>query len=191
MAANFENCRVIIRERKKNTIIADTIILDYDKERILIQIKSDSFNPEHYKTVALLILSEEGVYEYLGTVKRVFADHIEIGLYKGRPKENRHAPRYEIRTEGRIKTIAVLSQRVHLKEPITVEVVNISKKGVLIKTLPNTFYPEILFDLELINQTELILTCLVVWVKNINAVESYYGCKFVEATRRETTYTYD
>lgn len=187
MAANFENRRVIIRERENDTIIADTIILAYDKERFLIQINNESFNPDNYKTVTLLILSETGVYEYLGTVKRVFADHIEIGLYKGKPKENRHAPRYEIHTEGRIKTITILTQKVHLKEPITVEVINISKKGVLIKTLPNTFYPEIMFDLEIVNQVELILTCLVVWVKNVNVIESYYGCKFVEATRRETT----
>lgn len=191
MVTNFESCRVIIRERKKNTIIADTMILNYDKDRLLIQIKRESFDSERYKIVALLILSEEGVYEYLGTVKRVFADHIEIGLYKGKPKENRLAPRYEIHTEGRIKMITVLSQKVQLKEPIIVDVINISKKGVLIKTLPNTFYPEIMFDLEIMNQKELILTSLVVWVKNINAVESYYGCRFVEATRRETTYTYD
>lgn len=184
MAAKFENCRVIIRERKNNTIITDTIILDYDKERLLIQIHNESFDSDCYKTVSLLILSEEGVYEYLGTVKRVFADHIEIGLYKGRPKENRHTPRYEIHTGGRIETITVLSQEVHLKESITVEVINISKKGVLIKTLPNTFYPDIMFKLKIENQVQLSLTCLVVWVKNVNAMEAYYGCKFVEASRR-------
>ena len=186
--SKLENCRVIIRETEYNTMLADTKILDYDSELLTIQIANYYFDATSYKELSLLILSGHEVFEFLGKVKRVFSDHIEIGLYKGKHKENRRAPRYDIHTDGKVEDMIVLGQKVHLKEKIKVHIDNISRKGVMIKALSNTFYPDIPFELKVPNvDYELVLTCCVVWSKNIDYKISYYGCKFIEATRKEVS----
>lgn len=186
--SKLENCRVIIRETEYNLILADTKILDYDSELLTIQIGSYYFDATSYKELSMLVLSGHEVFEFLGKVKRVFSDHIEIGLYKGKQIENRRAPRYDIHTDGKVDKLIVLGQKVQLKEKIEVHIDNISRKGVRLEALSNTFYPDIPFELTIPNiGYELVLTCCVVWSKNIDYKTSYYGCKFIDAMRKEVS----
>lgn len=164
-------------------VLTDTHITDFDNELLSIQIPN-KFDVNTNKDLYLLILCKNQVFEYLGKVKRSFSDHIEIGLYKGRHIEQRRAQRYSIKAKGLVDKLYIRGQQVNLNQLIEVDIENISKNGVMIKALNNTFFYDIPFDL-IIPKLNLIVTCLIVWYKNIDTKYCCFGCKLVKAERKK------
>jgi hypothetical protein len=180
---NYNNCRVIIKDANYNIVLTDTKITDFDNELLSIQIPN-KFDVTTYKELNLLILCKNQVFEYHGKVKRSFSDHIEIGLYKGRHVEHRRAQRYSIKAKGLVDKLYIRGQKVKLNQYIEVDIENISKTGVMIKALSNTFYQDIPFDLIFLKQ-DLTVTCLLVWNSKIDTKYSYFGCKFIKTERKK------
>ena len=86
---NLKNCRVIIREQKKNSVLADTVILGHNLLTNIIKVRASAMAYRPKEPVGLLVFLENKIYSYLGTVQgAVIANEMSIALYDEEQAEN-------------------------------------------------------------------------------------------------------
>ena len=87
---NLKNCRVIIREQKKNSVLADTVILGHNLLTNIIKVRASAMAYRPKEPVGLLVFLENKIYSYLGTVQgAVIANEMSIALYDEAQKKGR------------------------------------------------------------------------------------------------------
>ena len=98
---NLKNCRVIIREQKKNSVLADTVILGHNLLTNIIKVRASAmaYRPERNQSGPLVF--ENKIYSYLGTVQgAVIANEMSIGNVAANGEKGRKFERYEIEASG-------------------------------------------------------------------------------------------
>lgn len=140
-AKSFEGCRVVVSDKKTGESIVDTEIFAHDTSRNIIRIRKNLFQKEKdLDKVNVLILGNQGLYEYTGTLRKAASSmETEIALYAGKEKESRGYLRYEMRTRGKIESVFVANQEIKLRRMIPVQIVNISASGIFFAATAGNF----------------------------------------------------
>lgn len=176
---DLKDCRIIIKSLESQEIIADTHILNYDVLNNIVRVSAVNIPDKRYEKIYALIFGNEGLYEYIGTIKgTVIANEIEILLGKSRLKEDRKRFRYNISMTGTILSIIIDSWNITLRKPIEVKTINISSNGILFQADAGTFYigNEFVLLLE-IEEKIMELNCEVVRIQNSTIRTEEYGCR--------------
>lgn len=184
-SVNWKNCRVIIRDIRNDALLADTLLKSWDKERNTIRIESGEMihknmkNVEGDTRVSVLMMFSGELIEFNGILRdRVVANTREIALSRRRERENRKATRYNIDVDGIVEGMVFYKQRIGLRKPIWVRTENISKTGLLIRTLSRSFEVGDVFTLLLELQGQKIRnTYEIVRKQNSGIWQEEYGCK--------------
>ena len=178
---NLKSCRVIIREQKKNNVIADTVILGHNLITNIIKVRASAMAYRPKESVELLVFLDNKIYSYLGTVQgAVIANEMSIALYDEEQKKGRKFERYEIETSGKIEGIRIKNNMIMLRKPISVAVKNISANGVLFKGISGCL--DIGMQLQLymdVTDSGMRYEYKVVRKQSSNPETEEYGCKMV------------
>lgn len=132
----------------------------------------------------LIILSEPAPYAYSGVVREDAADNsiMIITLFKGRVKESRSAKRYKLTGSAEITGfIDDDNKKNDLRNPIEVNLINISARGVRFSSRTNTLPISDRFDLKLkIGNNDKILATKVIDIRASDSEKdsTEYGCLF-------------
>lgn len=130
---SLKNCRILIRDSISGDLIADTTIQGYDAKRNVLTISADALKGPVENKLALLVLEKSGVLEYSGNFRKTINGTAEIALYGEKKKEDRNFTRYEMKTEGRVEALLIENERIDLRKPIPISVLNISANGILFR----------------------------------------------------------
>ncbi len=171
--------RIVIKSLEDQKIIADTNILNYDALNNIVRVSAANIPDREYERIYALIFGNEGLYEYVGTIRgTVIANEIEILLGKSRMKEDRKRFRYNISMTGTILCIIIDGWNVTLRKPIKVQTINISSNGILFQADAGSFYlgNEFMLLLE-IEEKVMGMKCEVVRIQNSTVRTEEYGCK--------------
>lgn len=138
---NFEGCRAVVSDKKTRKTISDTKIIAYDTSRNVIRIQEDLFQKmEDIDKVTVLILGNQGLYEFAGTVRKAAASgETEIALYAGKEKESRGYVRYEMQSKGKVESVFLGEQEIKLRRMIVVQILNISANGIFFLATAGSF----------------------------------------------------
>ena len=140
MEYNLKNSRVLIKDIKKNQVIADTTIKTYDAHASILTVRVSSLVTPTEGKVSLLIFDNDRILEFEGILRRpVIANEVDIYLASGKEKEDRKHSRYTIRTKGIVSGIRFGKTMVSLRRPIEIETKNISATGVLLQAQAGSF----------------------------------------------------
>ena len=176
---NLKNCRVIIREQKKNNVLADTVILGHNLITNIIKVRASAMAYRPKGPVELLVFLENKIYSYLGTVQgAVIANEMSIALYDGEQKKGRKFERYEIEADGRIEGVRIKNNMITLRKPIPVTIKNLSANGVLFKSVSGCL--DVGMQLELymdVTDAGMRYEYKVVRKQNGNPETEEFGCK--------------
>ena len=169
---NLKNCRVIIREQKKNSVLADTVILGHNLLTNIIKVR---------EPVGLLVFLENKIYSYLGTVQgAVIANEMSIALYDEEQKKGRKFERYEIEASGKIEGVRIKNNMITLHKPIPVTIKNMSANGVLFKGISGCLDVGMQLQLYMdVTDSGMRYEYKVVRKQNSNPETEEYGCKMV------------
>ena len=175
---NLRDCKVFINAEKGNQLVAKTVILDYDSERMAITVDGSNFQMKENEKVSLLVLHASSVYEYLGIVRRKdVSGRQEITLFKGHEKEDRESIRYVVNVPGKVEGIFIGNMKAALNPPPEILIVNISTSGILMRTMASTFNVGTSFQFSMsINSNKTVLTAIITRVNHLGNNEFEYGC---------------
>ena len=188
MEYNLKNSRVLIKDIKKNQVIADTTIKTYDAHASILTVRVSSLVTPTEGKVSLLIFDNDRILEFEGILRRpVIANDVDIYLASGKEKEDRKHSRYTIRTKGIVSGIRFGKTMVSLRRPIEIETKNISATGVLLQAQAGSF--EVGHRIQLtfrLNDTLFQNEDKVVRIHNSSLWKEEYGCRMVRQRRGET-----
>ncbi|MCI8341757.1 MAG: PilZ domain-containing protein [Firmicutes bacterium] len=175
--------RAIVRDSESGGTICDTKIIGHDKRENFISIEPLKAASSHSNNVSVLIFTDSGLYEYLGTFRqRIGSFKMTIALYEGKEKENRACKRYELSEKGIIENIVVFEKPVKLPYGVNFQVVNVSANGILIKALTHSFFIGSEFQIVLtMGDNHVMFVCEVVRIGKVNGGITEYGCKLLYA----------
>ncbi len=128
---NLKQSRIVIREAAQGETIADTNIVSHDMESSRITIETESFSVEEGATISALVFSKSGLFETQGTIGTKNGNSIEIVLYEGSDKDDRHAVRYQVNIQGKVDLITRQGEKLY--EEFELAVLNMSSIGLLIQ----------------------------------------------------------
>lgn len=129
LSENLKQSRIVIREAAQGETIADTTIVSHDMETSRITIETESFPVEDGATISALVFSKSGLFETQGTVGTKSGNSIEIVLYEGSDKDDRHAVRYQVNIQGKVDLITRQGEKLY--EDFEIAVLNMSSIGLL------------------------------------------------------------
>ena len=181
---NLEGCRAIIRDTEQAKVVVDTQIVEYDRVKNTISV--NTWKLEHYinRGVSVLAFTSDGLYEYMGTVRRGrnvgTGRYVEIGLFKGKELENRAYTRYPLRLEGVVEGIRLSGLNMPLDGPIPIISENISASGILIKGPAKRFKLNHELQMRFIMEGKVaVFNCIVVRIIENDETITEYGCKIL------------
>lgn len=177
--ANYRGNKVIIYDEKSKKTIAETVIVDFNISLQLIIVDSSKFTVEGIDHVSVLVLGDNGIFEYRGTTRTTGGkDTLGIALYNGKPKESRKYTRYAVDAPATVESIMAGGKRIPLPQKAQANVVNISSEGILIQGKAGLFNVNTSFQLRLtVAQEGLVLTATVVRIGEAQEGLVEYGCK--------------
>lgn len=175
---NMVNCRILVRDSKTGDLIADTTIEEFDAKLNTLTIPEASLHGAANGKLALLVLGKNGVLEYSGNLRKIMSGAAEIALFGEREKEDRNFTRYEMKAEGRVEAILIDGERIDLRKPIPISVINISANGILFKGDIDAFRRGSRIRLRVgIKDNAFISEYEVVRSQNRNKESAEYGCR--------------
>ena len=188
MEYNLKNSRGLIKDIKKNQVIADTTIKTYDAHASILTVRVSSLVTPTEGKVSLLIFDNDRILEFEGILRRpVIANEVDNYLASGMEKEDRIHSRYTISTKGIVSGIRFGKNMVSLRRPIEIETKNISATGVLLQAQAGSF--EVGHRIQLtfrLNDTLFQNEYKVVRIHNSSLWNEEYGCRMVRQRRGET-----
>ena len=159
---NLKNCRVIIREQKKNSVLADTVILGHNLLTNIIKVRASAMAYRPKEPVGLLVFLENKIYSYL------------------EQKKGRKFERYEIEASGKIEGVRIKNNMITLHKPIPVTIKNMSANGVLFKGISGCLDVGMQLQLYMdVTDSGMRYEYKVVRKQNSNPETEEYGCKMV------------
>ncbi len=130
---NLKNCRIFVRDSITGELVADTLVEGYDAKRNVMNISASAIRGPAENRLSLLVLTKGGVLEFSGNLRKFFSGMAEIALFGERKKEDRNFTRYDVNTEGRVEALLIGSNRVDLRKPVPVFILNLSANGILFR----------------------------------------------------------
>lgn len=103
---DLRNCRIVIRDMRKDQTIADTTILAYDVETGMVEIETDTVCLQENMVISALIFSAAGLVESYGTVSAKEGAKTRIRLYEGTDRNYRQAVRYQVHIVGEVDFVS-------------------------------------------------------------------------------------
>ncbi len=179
---DFTGCRVVIPMEDMGISSHDSTIIEHDRQAHTIKIRTVGENNLNQMThISVLIFVDDNILHFMGTVHKNPSPLVyDIAIYNGKRKEDRRHPRFDISSRGVVETLCISQQYIKLRMPLSVDVINISNCGALVRTLPNAFFKNHVFSLDLeLNGSLMNFMCLVVRVNEIDDKTSNYGCEFI------------
>lgn len=177
---SFKNCKVFIHSLTNKNVSHDSVILEHDKQRIVITIKGSLSMFAENDKVSLLIIDKSAIYEFKGTVRKEESSETrEIALFSGKEKESREAARYAVNLSAKVEGLIIGKGILPINPPAYVQILNISSTGMLIQTSANIFNLETNFRIRInMGSSESIFLAKVMRVHSINGTLTEYGCIF-------------
>lgn len=184
ITSSYVGCRTFIYDENGDEIIK-THITEHGKDDMTITVKG-AINPEKSDApVTVLIISDEGIYEYSGRVRKFASSYMEtkIGLFGGcEKKDTRESKRYPINMPASVKSLMINEEAIPLLNPLSVSVLNLSTSGALIKASADCFTKDSIIQMLVdINGHATNIYGRIVRVKEVDASTAEYGCQFVYA----------
>ncbi len=130
---NLKNCRIFVRDSITGELVADTLVEGYDAKRNVMNISASAIRGPAENRLSLLVLTKGGVLEFSGNLRKFFSGMAEIALFGERKKEDRNFTRYDVNTEGRVEALLIGNNRVDLRKPVPVFILNLSANGILFR----------------------------------------------------------
>ncbi len=176
---NLINCRILVRDSKTGLLIADTVVEGFDYRRNVLTIAADALKGAVDDKLSLLVLSKSGVLEYSGTLRKNVNNTVEIALYGERKKEDRNFTRYEMKAEGRVEALLINDERIDLRKPIPISVINISANGILFRGDIDAFRrgSKVRVRVGLKDDNAFVSEYEIVRSQNRNKATAEYGCR--------------
>lgn len=175
---NIVNCKILVRDSKSGVLIANTTIEGFDANRNVLTIPEASMHGAANDKLTLLVLGKNGVLEYSGNLRKILNGMAEIALFGEREKEDRNFTRYEMKAEGRVEAILIDGERIDLRKPIPISVINISANGILFKGDIDAFRRGTKIRLRVgIKDNAFVGEYEVVRSQNRNKESAEYGCR--------------
>lgn len=177
-----KNRRILIKNAEGGQMIADTKILRFDSLTNSVYISADSLRDRKYYSISAYIFAEDGLYEFSGTIRGVMVgDEIEVFLGKSKEKEDRARTRYPVAMAGNITHVFAGGRKIRLRKPMSIETINMSAGGVLMKADCGCFHIGDGFTLKLkVEEGEIELDCRAVRIQNSTMLTEEYGCRILE-----------
>lgn len=180
IAKNYKGCRIFIHD-ENGSEIAHTTITEYDSDYMRATIPC-VLNIENTEFVSVLIITNEGIHEYLGKILKPLFNSLssQIALFKGQlKKEVRNAKRYSINTTAQIQSLVIRSNPAPLLNPLNVSILNLSSSGSLIRATPDCFRMNSVLEMKLSLGSNLTtIYGQIVRINNVDQTVTDYGCKF-------------
>lgn len=178
---NYINCHVIVYDENENPI-ANTTVLSHDKIGMKISIACTLREHRIDDKIALMIIMENGVHEYRGTIRNMssYPCLTEIALFNGHVKENRGVVRRIVNTDAFISSLVFDYIPSPLLNPLKLSIVNLSTTGALISAKPDSFRNgaciEIVFKIGI---KDTIIYGKIVRIRTVDVSVEEYGCRFI------------
>lgn len=177
----LKGCKVILHDEKSGKTLAETVVLDFDRQRQVITVNTSRYSLADAARLSLLILSERTIVECMGTARRQDSrGQREIALFHVAEKESRGSTRYALQAPARIESVLLANRIIPLDEPLEVTVLDISASGIRIQTDRSELFRGCCFQLRLkIAESDTVVETTVVRVQEgKNGVKSF-GCRFI------------
>ena len=164
-------------------LIATVKILSYDREENSIEVQSEPIL-DMVKKCELIILTDPLPYAYKGTIHKPVINKSDssklIRLYQENRKENRSETRYKISLSTSADSLIFKGEPYNLHTPLDVQVVDISKSGLRLRSKLNAFADGNSFHIQLkIGGTHTKMLVEVINTIDYAPYYSEYGCRFV------------
>lgn len=179
---SYKGCKVYVYDLNSGKTVAETIIREWDKQNQMIIVDNTSSALAENTHVSILILHKDSLHEYKGTIRRTErSQNIGIALFQGREKEEfRSCVRYTVHLPAKIVTLMIGDKIVPLKNPLDTTVLNISKSGMLIRTVIHTLNVGTRFQIKIrIGQLDTILNLKTSRIHRILGNEIEFGCSLI------------
>jgi len=176
---SLKNCRILVRDSVTGTLLADTNIQDYDARRNTLTIRKDALTGPADNKLSLLVLGRSEVLEYSGNMRKMANSiDVEIAIFGEKKKEDRNFTRYDMKAEGRVEAVIVGEERIELRKPVVMSVVNISANGILFRADADALYKGAKVRVHVgIKGNDFISEYEVVRFQNRNKETAEYGCR--------------
>ena len=178
---DLKGAKVTLREEKTGELLAETKVLDYERQKRVIVVDGRGFSGEDSVRVAMLIISSRHMIECSGIARPMAGrDRWEIPLYHVQVKENRSSHRYAVTAPAKVLDLSLSGRLIPLDEPLIVTILNVSTGGVLIRTADSNLVVGSSFRIALtINGRETIVRSKVVRELTGEKGERQLGCTFL------------
>lgn len=176
--------KIFVYEESSEVAIAETVIEELELAQMIIKVKSDVLYQRNTGKVTVLVLTENAIYEFNGTLRRSHYGMCEIALYQGKEREKRLSKRFAVESDACVDTLLSGDRAIPLKKPILMRVLNISTSGARLQAAPKMLYTGACFQLRMnIGQNETVINSTIVWVREISPELWEYGCTFNELSQ--------
>jgi len=177
---DFTDCSIYIYDANDNRQLCFTVVTHHDTANMRLQIQEMPPELATGSVCRLLIISSRAPYEYQGRVVGDGANRA-LAIFQGQEMENRRAERHIINTTAVIEKLIYDGKPYPLHTPLEVELINISKSGVRLRTpfysLTNGDSFQMRFT---IGDQEKQLVAAVTNHIDKDSQTSEYGCRFVK-----------
>ena len=147
----FTDALVVIHDSEDN-FIAQTVVTGFDRSEMYIEITEGMGKIKPGTRLHLLIIHDDGASEFYGTLKCVRQGIYEIPIFGERKRDARGSERHPLNADATIREIIISSETIALRDPVRVTIENISKTGVLFKSVYLRFVvgvvPQIEFNIQ-------------------------------------------
>jgi len=133
LAGNFAGAVVFIYD-SKNNLVTKTLITDYNRDEMYIEVSSGLEDVRLRSRLHLLILHSGGATELSGFLKSVRQGIYEISIFGERQREVRASARRTLNASAVISDMITDSSEKGIVEPLPVTIENMSTSGILVKT---------------------------------------------------------
>ncbi|MDR2569123.1 MAG: PilZ domain-containing protein [Oscillospiraceae bacterium] len=178
MKRDFVNCSAIIYDEKGNEL-ANAQILEYDRNRNTIVV-DDKFALDNRQYCELMILTTPAPLAYKGTIHKHNSYQKLIALFKEHTRENRSEARYKVNLTANVKHLIYDNKAYAMHTAIDAQVIDLSTKGLRIRSVPNALAKGNIFQISVNNQNSTnLLYADVKYCVNPSPNHSEYGCRFL------------
>jgi len=179
---DFTSCNALIYD-EDGQLLATVKILAYDRDENSIEIESEPIL-DMVKKCDLIILTDPLPYAYKGTIHKPIPSKADssklIRLYQENRKENRSEARYKINLSTSADSLIFTGEAYHLHTPLDVQVIDISKSGLRLRSKLNAFADGNSFHIQLtVGGSDTRMLVEVINSTDFAPYYSEYGCLFV------------
>jgi len=179
---DFTSCNALIYD-EDGQLLATVKILAYDRIENSIEIQGEPIL-DMVKKCDLIILTDPLPYAYKGTIHKPVLNKADscklIRLYQENRKENRSEARYRINLTTNADSLIFKGEAYHLHTPLDVQVIDISKSGLRIRSKLYAFADGNSFHVQLqIGGSDTRMLVEIINTTDFAPYYSEYGCRFV------------